>query len=58
MNMKVKAETKVVVTGGSLRTTVPKKIAEILNIDEGDKLCWNLSITEKGPTLKISPKQK
>ena len=56
--MKIKAETKIVVTGGSLRTTIPKKISELLNVEEGDKLCWNLKITEKGPVLEVSPIKK
>jgi antitoxin component of MazEF toxin-antitoxin module len=57
MNMKIKAETKIVVTGGSLRTTVPKNVVELLDVKEGDSLCWNLDITEKGPTLTITPKK-
>jgi len=53
MDMKTKSKTKVVITGGSLRTTVPKKIAELLNIKEGDLICWNLSITDDGTSLTL-----
>ncbi len=56
--MSIKAETKIVKNAGSLRTTVPKKIAELLNLDEGNYLRWNLDITEKGPTLVLVPVKK
>lgn len=56
--MSIKAETKIVKNAGSLRTTVPKKIAELLNLDEGDYIRWNLDITEKGPILVIIPAKK
>jgi hypothetical protein len=46
-----------VVTGCSLRTTVPKNVVELLDVKEGDSLCWNLDITEKGTTLAITPKK-
>ena len=54
--MNVKAETKVMKNAGSLRTTVPKKIAELLDISEGGCICWELTISkEEGVVLKVTP---
>ena len=55
MKMNIKAETKVVKNAGSLRTTVPKKMAELLDIHEGKCLRWKLTITEDGPVLTVAP---
>lgn len=56
--MNIKAKTKLIDNSGSLRTTVPKKIAELLNLNDEKCILWNLEITEKGPILTITPFEK
>ena len=51
--MNIKAETKVMKNAGSLRTTLPKKIAELLDVTEGSCIRWDLTITREGPVLKV-----
>lgn len=46
--MKLKKETKLVKNAGSIRTTVPSAMVEFLGLSEGDKLCWELEVTDNG----------
>lgn len=46
-----KADTK----GKSARVIIPKEIMKILNLDFGDKIRWNVNITEKDVTITVEP---
>lgn len=44
--------------GESTRTTVPKKIVELFNLEWGDKIVWTVETIDKGEVkVCISPKE-
>ena len=49
----MKYETKVQATGGTLSTSIPKTIRDMLNIDKGDILVWEVNIDEARTTVTI-----
>ena len=51
----LKKETKLVRNAGSIRTTVPSAMVDLLELSEGDKLCWELEINKNGSTLTLIP---
>ena len=55
--MKLKKETKLVRNAGSIRTTVPSSMIDLLDLTEGDKLCWEFD-SEKGALITVSPIKK
>ena len=53
--MKLKKETKLVRNAGSIRTTVPSAMVDLLDLKEGDKLCWEFDISKEGATITVTP---
>ena len=51
----MKHRTKLVRNAGSIRTTVPVALVNLLNLKEGDKLCWDVDITGEGAIITIIP---
>ena len=49
--MNLKYNTKVQSTGGTLSTSIPKIIRDILELEKGDTVTWNVNIDEKIITL-------
>ncbi len=54
----MKKETKLVRNAGSMRTTVPSAMIDLLDLKEGDKLCWEFDIREKGAVITVTPVKK
>ena len=50
--MKMKYYTKVQTTGGSLRTTLPKIVRDLLDIQKGDNLIWTIDTKTEEVTIK------
>lgn len=44
--------------GRSSRTIIPKEVMQLLELEWGDKLVWNVNIGEKGVTVSVSPKKE
>lgn len=40
----------------SVRTTVPKEVAEIFNLNNKDKLVWEIDFSGEGVTVYVRPK--
>ena len=51
-------KTKAGSVGGSITTVVPSAVVNLLKIEKGDKLVWNVNIDEKGVTVSVSPKKE
>ena len=49
--MKLKYNTKVQSTGGTLSTSIPKIIRDLLELEKGDTVIWNVDLDEKTITL-------
>lgn len=45
-------------TSNSLRTTVPKKVVEILELKKGDRVQWNVEITKTKKKITLTKVQK
>ena len=52
----MRAETKVRKNSGSLATTIPIAMAQILGIEAGDTLRWQLN--PKDGSIKVFPREK
>ena len=57
-NMKIKRETTVGKTGGSLMSVIPSILAEILELEYGDKLVWDIKYERNELCVKLSPKKE
>ena len=51
-------ETKLIKNAGSMRTTVPAAMVNLLELKEGDKLCWSLEMINGTPVMSVVPKMK
>ena len=49
--MELKYSTKVQSTGGTLSTSVPKLIRDLLELEKGDTLIWKVDLTTKSISL-------
>lgn len=56
--MKMTYETKVGYTGGSNTTVIPSAVANLLNLVKGDKIVWDVDVSDKGATVTITPKKE
>lgn len=50
-------ETKAGFVGGSTTTVIPAAVVNLLNITKGDKIVWDVDITDKGATVTVTPKK-
>lgn len=50
-------ETKAGRVKGSITTTIPAALVNILNIEKGDKIVWDADIEDKGATVTVSKKE-
>lgn len=50
--MKLKYNTKVQTTGGTLSTSIPKVIRDILEIEKGDSVQWEVDLETRTVTMK------
>lgn len=49
--MKMKYTTSVQTTGGSLRTTIPKIVRDLLELQKGDKIVWTIDTHNDSITI-------
>lgn len=49
--MELKYDTKVQSTGGTLSTSIPKIIRDILELEKGDSVTWKVDLSTKTITL-------
>ena len=45
--MKLKYDTKIQATGGTLSTSIPKIIRDLLELEKGDTVTWEVDLDEK-----------
>lgn len=45
--MKLKYNTKIQATGGTLTTSIPKTIRDLLELEKGDIVTWEVNLDEK-----------
>lgn len=45
--MKLKYNTKIQATGGTLSTSIPKTIRDLLELEKGDTVTWEVDLDEK-----------
>ena len=50
-------ETKIGNVGGSATVVIPSALVKLLHIEKGDKIVWDVDISEKGATVKVIPKK-
>jgi len=55
--MKMTYETKAGYVGGSTTTVIPAAVVNLLKIVKGDKIIWDVDISEKGATVTVIPKK-
>jgi hypothetical protein len=51
--MKITYKTKAGKVKGSITTTIPVSIVNLLNIEKGDKIVWDADIAEKGAIITL-----
>jgi hypothetical protein len=56
--MVMRYETKLIKNAGSMRTTVPAGMVNLLELKEGDKLCWSLEMIDGTAVMSVVPKPK
>ena len=56
--MKMKYETKAGSVGGSTTTVIPSTLVKLLEIEKGDKLIWNIDVSDKGAVVTFSVKKE
>ena len=49
--MELKYDTKVQSTGGTLSTSIPKIIRDILELEKGDTVTWKVNLQDKSISL-------
>lgn len=50
-------ETKAGYIGGSTTTVIPAAVVNLLKIAKGDKIIWDVDISEKGAIVTVTPKK-
>ena len=50
-------ETKAGYVGGSTTTVIPSAEVNLLKIAKGDKIIWDVDISEKGAIVTVTPKK-
>lgn len=50
-------ETKAGYVGGSTTTVIPAAVVNLLKIAKGDKIIWDVDISEKGAIVTVIPKK-
>lgn len=55
--MKMKYETKAGSVGGSTTTVIPSTLVKLLE-KKGDKLIWNIDVSDKGEVVTFSVKKE
>lgn len=55
--MKMEYETKAGSIGGSITTVVPSTLVKLLEIEKGDKLIWDIDVSDKGVVVVFSVKK-
>lgn len=55
--MKIEFKTKIGYNAGSYTTVVPSTLADLLGIEKGDCLIWNVDIRDEGATILVEPKK-
>ncbi len=53
--MKMTFKTKMRKNAGSMITVVPAGLLNLLKIESGDELIWNVDITAEGATVTVEP---
>lgn len=48
----MKYKTKVQFTGGSLRTTIPKFLTDLIDLNQGDEIEWTIDTKTEQITVK------
>ena len=48
-------KTKMRKNAGSMITVVPAGLLNLLKIESGDELLWNVDITDQGATITVEP---
>lgn len=50
--MELKYTTKVQSTGGTLSTSIPKTVRDIMGLEKGDSVTWKVDLTTKTISLE------
>lgn len=50
--MKMRYKTKVQITSGSLRTTIPKFLTDFIGLEPGDQIEWTIDTKTEEITIK------
>ena len=53
--MRMTFKTKMRKNAGSMITVVPAGLLNLLKIESGDELIWNVDITDEGATITVEP---
>jgi antitoxin component of MazEF toxin-antitoxin module len=56
--MKMVYETKIGNIGGSATVVIPAGLVKLLNIEKGDKIIWDVDISNEGAIVKVMPKKE
>ena len=56
--MKMKYETKAGSVGGSITTVIPSPLVNLLNIEKGNKIVWDIDVSDKGTVVTFSVKKE
>lgn len=51
-------ETKIGNIGGSATVVIPAGLVKLLHIEKGDKLSWEIDISDKGALVTVTPKKE
>ena len=54
--MELKYNTKVQSTGGTLSTSIPKTIRDLLDLSKGDSVEWIVNISDSGTKISLEKK--
>lgn len=54
----MKYETNAGSIGGSTTTVIPSTLVKLLEIKKGDKLIWNIGVSDKGAVITFSVKKE
>lgn len=56
--MKLEYETKAGSVGGSITTVIPSPLVNLLNIEKGNKIVWDIDASDKGTVIVFSVKKE
>lgn len=51
-------KTKMRFNAGSMLTVIPKGIVDLLQLEQGDTITWDVDITDTGATILFTPQKK